>query len=158
MNHDIYKRRVKDVLSKDVVSVSSGDSVHEALELMVQNRVSALPVIDARDKCIGVLSTSDFVTLACELDEELNTARSSDVTHQWLIDHLADHDMGRRRIEELMTETVESISPEATLVQASREMLRHRVHRLPVLDAKGRLLGVISTMDILQAFVETAPA
>jgi CBS domain-containing protein len=42
-------------------------------------------------------------------------------------------------------------------VQAASDMLRERVHRLPVVDEQGRLLGIISMSDVLRAFVECAP-
>ena len=47
--------RVKDVMSKHVVAISPADTLHEALELIVENRVSALPVVDGRERCVGML-------------------------------------------------------------------------------------------------------
>ena len=44
--NNIYERRVKDVMSRDVVTISAGDTIHEALALMGENRVSALPVVN----------------------------------------------------------------------------------------------------------------
>jgi CBS domain-containing protein len=53
-----------------------------------------------------------------------------------------------------MTSPVASIGPEATLVDAARAMLRHRVHHLPVVDDEQRLVGIVSTMDLLSGFVD----
>ncbi len=63
MAHSIQQRRVKDIMSRDVVTLDPEDKITEALELLVANRVSALPVVDKRKKCIGILSTSDLIDL-----------------------------------------------------------------------------------------------
>lgn len=83
--------------------------------------------------------------------------RGDEASYQWLQDNLAEHDLARRTVGELMTENVATVTAERTLPEAAREMLRHRVHRLPVVDKKGKLLGIISTMDVLKAFADGAP-
>ena len=81
----------------------------------------------------------------------------SDVSRAWLIEKLSRNDLGQQKISQRMTASVASISPEVTLTAAASEMLRHRVHHMPVLDEHQRLLGIVSTMDVLSAFVEGAP-
>jgi CBS domain-containing protein len=158
MAKDPYKQRVKDVVSKDVVAVDSDDTIADVLTLMMENRVSVLPVVDRRQRCVGILSTTDLVGLNHELHEELyDLGRAGEVSRQWLIEKLAEHSLGRRKAKDLMTTTVVAVGPETPLAQAAREMLRHRVHRLPVVGGQRRLLGIISMTDILAAFVEGAP-
>jgi CBS domain-containing protein len=70
---------------------------------------------------------------------------------------VAEQDFGRRHVHELMTEVVETVSPDATLAAAARAMLHHQVHRLPVVNERQRLVGIISTTDILGAFVDGVP-
>ncbi len=146
--------RVKDVMSKEVVSVYPDDTLHEALELIVQNRISGLPVVNGNGHCVGMLSTTDLIDLTHELDDELhNIGRGGQTGHQWLLEQLAEA-LGSERVSEQMTENVATIRPEATLPQAAAEMLRNRVHRLPVTDQDNRLLGIVSTMDILGAVAD----
>ena len=79
MVKDVALVRVQDVMSRDVVSVGLNDTLHAALELIVENRVSALPVVNGRGQCVGMLSTSDLIDLTHELDDELqNIGRPSD--------------------------------------------------------------------------------
>jgi CBS domain-containing protein len=145
------------VLTKEVVAVNADDTVREALRLMVENRVSVLPVVNGRDACVGVLSATDLIGLARDLNEELSGMEEADFTPQSLIDQVAEQDFGRRRVHELMTESVETVGPEASLAAAARAMLRHQVHRLPVVNERQRLVGIVSTTDILAAFVDGAP-
>lgn len=158
MTIDPYRRRVADVLSKDIVSIPANGTVRDALALMVENRVSALPVVDKRGSCQGILSATDVVELALELDEDLrDVGRSHDESQRWILQRLSEHDMDQRNVQEVMTTAVTTVPLDAPLYSAAREMLRHRVHRLPVVDTQERLVGIVSTMDILAAFVDGSP-
>jgi CBS domain-containing protein len=145
------------VLTKEVVAVNADDTVQEALRLMVENHVSALPVVNGKEVCVGILSATDLMGLTRDLNEDLSEMQVADFTPQSLIDQMAEQDFGRRRVHELMTEVVETVGPEATLAAAARAMLRHQVHRLPVVSERGRLVGIISTTDVMAAFVDGAP-
>lgn len=154
MTTSVYQQRVKDVVSRDVVAIHAADNVHEALVLLTENRVSALPVVDGHDRCVGMLSTTDLIDLTREIDDEIEElSRDDGISREWLVDRLKSH-VGDTNVMDLMTDNAASVDPERPLVDAAREMLRHRVHRLPVVDQRGRLQGIISTMDILRAFVE----
>ena len=146
----VQSMRVRDVMSKEVVYVDSADSVQVALDLMAENRVAALPVVNGKRHCIGMLSTSDLVDVARDLsDDLLHLDELSSLTGSWLVNKLGD-DFGEKQLKDLMSYDVETISQEATIGTAAREMLRHQVHRLPVVDDHDRLIGIVSTMDILE--------
>lgn len=158
MTSDPYRRRVKDVLSKEVVAVQTDDSLQDALTLMQENRVSALPVVNGKGSCIGIISISDLVDMTREMGELLRGMDHLDVPSQELLDRLSENDLARQTVGDAMTESVASIGPDAPLQDAAREMLRHKVHRLPVVNHKdNHLLGLVSTMDILVAFVDGSP-
>ena len=158
MSHDVYERRVKEVMSRDLVTIDSGDSVHEAIQLMAENKVAALPVVDRHGKCIGFLSSSDLVEVTRDVDAGLSELETTDQP-VWgaYLDKLNDH-VGHQPVMDLMSETVISVAPETLLFDAASLMLREHIHRVPVIDAERHLLGIISMTDILQAFVESAPA
>lgn len=157
MTKQVYKQRVKNVMSRDVVTINARDTVREALELMLENKVSALPVLDTRGRCIGILSTSDFVDVTYDLDEGVDGAdHQSEVWWTIFMRNVSDR-VGQQSVMDLMTEDVISTEPDALLVRAAGTMLRERVHRLPVVDNQKRLLGIISTTDVLKAFVDCSP-
>jgi CBS domain-containing protein len=157
MSSDLYGQLVKDVMSKDVVTIAANALVHDALDLMVENKVSALPVVEKRGSCIGIISTSDFVSVSDELDGGLNEVEHrSEVWWEMLVQQFGER-LGQQSVLDLMTEDVVSISPDESLVQAARSMLRERVHHLPVLDENRKVRGIISMTDILRAFVQSAP-
>ena len=151
-----HSMRAKDVMSRDVVSISANETLHVALELMGENRVAALPVVDRRDHCLGMLSASDLVDVTRELDDDLERLDGVDgMARGWLVDNLGQG-LGNQKIDELMSESVATVGPETPLAEVAREMLRHRVHRLTVTDESDRLVGIVSTMDLLSAFANGA--
>ena len=155
---NIYQQRIKDIMSREVVTLNAADTIHEALVLMGENRVSALPVVDNHNHCVGILSTSDLVDMTRDVDDDLHQLDLVDLsTRRFLVDKLANS-MGAEQVQTFMSEKVATVGPETSIGHATREMLRNRVHHLPVVDRNDHVIGIISTMDILSEFADGAPA
>ncbi len=147
-------RRVKDIMSRDVVTLDVSDKIHDALDLLVSNRVSALPVVDKRKHCVGILSTTDLIDFTRDVDDDLRQIDELDPSsRRWLVDKLLKS-VGNEMVGTYMTEDVATVSLESTLAKAAHEMVRNRVHHLPVVDHQGQIAGIISTMDILAEFAD----
>ena len=145
--------RVKDLVVRDVISVRPDDPVNEAVTLMFENRVSAVPVVDQRGRCRGILSTTDLIGLLGKLNESPVEPDEMDRFAEEIADaNQRSARLGRRKVEEVMTPDVVTVGLEATVLEATREMLRNRVHRLIVVDQQQRVIGILSTMDLLEAF------
>jgi CBS domain-containing protein len=139
-----------------VVAVNPGDSIDEALQLMVENRVSALPVVDGHDRCVGVISSTDLLQLAQQLGGELEALQTTEgLAHALQIEKLEHSGFTDQSVQELMTPTAVEISPEESLVEAAASMVRNRVHHLAVTEKRHKLVGIISTMDILGALAHS---
>lgn len=152
MAKDIYDFRVKDIMSRDVVTLDASDTIHDALEMLVANRVSALPVVDKRMHCVGIISTTDLVDFTSDIEDDLHQIDELDPsTRRWLVDKLV-RTLGDESVGTYMTEDVATVKLETSLTDAAREMVRNRVHHLPVTDSQERLVGILSTMDILSEF------
>lgn len=153
MTTDINAYRVKDAMTTFIISVAPDDTIHDALTLMAEYRVTVLPVTDSRNRCVGILSTSDLIDPTRAVEEEiLDIERVSERSRQWLIDKLTQEHIKQRKVRDLMTGAVVVVDREMPIVTAVGEMLRHRVHHLPVVDDKQKVLGIISTMDVLSVF------
>lgn len=157
MSHGIYDRKVSDIMTRDVVTLAAGGTVHEALSLMGENRVSAIPVVDHAGKCIGIISTTDLVDMTRDVDDDLYQLDLVDATsRRFLIDRLA-HSLGNESIETYMSESLVTVYPESTLATATKRILKAGVHHLPVVDKHDRLVGIVSSLDILAEFADAAP-
>ncbi|HHM12443.1 MAG TPA: CBS domain-containing protein [Planctomycetaceae bacterium] len=150
---DVYKLTVGDVMSTDLVTIDAADTVHDALQVMTENGVAALPVLDAEGRCIGMLSTTDFVEMTRDLESGLEALEQEDqLLFGQIVAQLAEGS-GHQRVVDVMSDSVITARASDSLVSAASTMLDEGVHRLPVLDEEGRLVGILSTTDILEAFV-----
>ncbi len=144
---------LKDVYSSDVVSIDPQDTLRKALDVMVENHVSALPVVDGRGRCLGVISVTDLLGMTKDLSDELNAlSESGGFDHEVLVQKLEHADLLTEQVQSLMSTDVVSVQADSTIQQAARRMLENRVHRLVVLNSDRQVVGVVSTMDLLAAF------
>ena len=157
MAADVYRQRVQDVMVSDLVTVSADDTLDEALTLLVDNGVSVLPVITWRRQCVGVLSATDIVGLTQELGESTGELALGGERRAPFLEHLRREGFGSRKVKELMSDRIVSVTPETSLAAAARQVVQHHVHRLIVLDEEEKIIGVVSTIDILQAFADAEP-
>jgi CBS domain-containing protein len=154
---DVYKLHVRDVMVSDVVSIRPQEPVTAALRLMLENRVSALPVVDRNDRCVGVISATDLLQLANQLGGELEALEHAEGLSRELLERQLERTgFSGQVVQEVMTHQAVSVRPDATLVQAAAAMVKNRIHRLAVTDAKGLLLGIVSTIDILRALAQSS--
>jgi CBS-domain-containing membrane protein len=141
------KPTVSDVMTRDVVTVDALAPFKEVVRLMQEHRVSALPVVDDDDVLVGIVSEGDLI-----LREDPGLVGGG---HLFESRHrAADRAKAAGKLaHELMTTPVISVAPDASLGEAARRMHRNEVKRLPVVDAEGRLVGIVSRADLLRGFL-----
>ena len=142
--------KAKDVMTPNVLTVSQDASVLEAVRLMLQRKISGLPVIDASGALVGMVSEGDFLRRS-----ELGTQRQHPRWIEFLMGagRLADeyvHASGRK-VREIMTQAVYSVTEEAPLEEIVALMERRRIKRVPVLNGN-TLTGIITRSNLLRAF------
>ncbi|MFD9219185.1 CBS domain-containing protein [Streptomyces sp. NPDC060064] len=137
---------VSDVMSSPVVAVDRSAPFKEIVETLATWKVSALPVLDAERIVVGVVSAADLLP-----KEEFRGNNPSRVEQVHRLADLAK--AGATTAAQLMSSPAVTIHGEAPLVQAARKMAVDHVKRLPVVDAEGRLQGVVSRSDLLKVFL-----
>ena len=154
MISSVQKRRVREVMSREIVSLHADATIHEALSTMVENSVTALPVVDSRDRCVGIFTTTDLLDLTWDVEDDVYQMDVVDpISRRLLVDKLTQS-LGNETVSSYMSEDVSTVGCETTLAMAARDMLRSHVHHLPVVDDKDRLVGIVSTTDILAEFAD----
>ena len=125
--------RAKDVMCEKVLSVAADTSVLDAAKLLVNCRVSAMPVVDKAGTMIGIVSEADLMG-----DAE---------------DYVAAYE-GRptRKASDVMTKDVITASEDTTISQVARLMKARNIKRIPILR-NGALVGIISRVDILRGLI-----
>jgi CBS domain-containing protein len=134
---------VKDVMTAEVVAVRRDTTFKELAAALRQHRVSAFPVVDDRDRVIGVVSEADM--LAKEA-----------MTEPGVVSELLHHSDVRKAegltAGALMTHQVVTVSPDDSIEQAARMMHFLKVRQLPVVNSGGELVGIVSRSDLLSVF------
>jgi len=142
------KSTVKDVMTTRVIFVRKGASFREMAATLREHRISAFPVLDDDRKVIGVVSEADLLTKQA-LDS------GEDGMPGMITGLLRYREQGKARgitAADLMTSPPVTVRPEDTVEHAARLMYMRRVKRLPVVNAAGRLVGIISRADVLSVF------
>lgn len=139
--------KVRDLMTTDPITTTSGTLLKDAARLMVQTKVSGLPVVDD-GRLVGIVTEGDFLRQEANRDQPYRFS---------LLDALFGDDPtppAAETVGEVMSEQVLTVSPDASLSEAARIMANRRVKRLPVLDDDGTLIGVISRADVVNAFTK----
>jgi CBS domain-containing protein len=146
--------QVRDVMTRKVISVTDDDSILAAARLMLQNRISGLPVLDAGGNLVGVVTEGDFLRRG-----EIGTQRARPAWLEFLLGagRLADeyvHAFGRK-VSEIMTADPICVTEDDSLRTVVELMERGRVKRLPVIR-DGRLIGIVSRANLVRTVVGLA--
>ncbi len=138
--------RVSDVMTTKVVSVTRNASYKQVAQLLHEHHLTALPVLTPEGQVAGVVSEADL------LRKQERHERSG---HRpgWQLSPAVRAKMQARSAAGLMTAPAITIGPDAVLGTAARLMSLHRIKRLPVVDADGKLTGIVSRADLLRAFL-----
>ncbi|MFF5211078.1 CBS domain-containing protein [Streptosporangium sp. NPDC000396] len=140
---------VKDVMTWRVISVGEDTCFKNITELLITHAISAVPVVDGDGHVIGIVSEADLLHKE-EFREQFHGENYRPPGQR------RGADKARGEVaRELMTAPVVTVSMDAPVVAASRLMEHHGVKRLPVVDGRGRLVGVLSRHDVLKVFVRS---
>jgi CBS domain-containing membrane protein len=137
---------VADVMNKQVITVGAHQAMAQVAQVFLRHEISAAPVIDESGRFVGMLSATDFLRRDAQtLEPRLGLADHGQA--------LVIRDCGPDMACAYMTTAVQTASPRTPLIQAAMMMTAVHIHRLPVLDAEQRLIGMMSTMDVTAALV-----
>lgn len=114
--------------------------------------VKALMVIDGQTMVVGIVSMGDI--LKAVFPPYMGAAELGDFTWDGMVEDMA-RKVGGRKVSEIMTRKVISVSEDAPLMECIDHMLKHGVKRLPVLDREGRVAGIIYERDMFYAITRT---
>jgi CBS domain-containing protein len=146
--------KAADVMTHNVISVQPETTILQAAGLMLQHRISGLPVVDSDGQLVGIVTEGDFLRRV-----ETGTQRKRARWVEFLVGpgRLAEEYVrsSSRRVEDVMTQSVHTIGEDTPLSDAVELMERHRIKRLPVLRDH-KLVGIVSRANLLHALASLA--
>jgi CBS-domain-containing membrane protein len=138
--------RVRDVMTADVVTAGRNMPYKQTAKLMTDQRVSAVPVVAKGGRVIGMVSEADVLRKA----ERRPWRWGGRLSGRARRDRAK---AGARTAGQLMTSPAITIHPDASLSAAARLMNAHHMRRLPVVNAAGDLVGIVSRRDLMKVFL-----
>jgi len=140
--------RVEEIMTHTVTTVHPEAPLAEVVEKLLDKDYTALPVVDASGRVVGIISDTDLLERGdMEVSLSLKKAVDPDLARALIarLRHVT------KTVAQVMTPEPVTIAPHASLSEAARLMSKKKLKRLPVVDADGRLLGVLGRLDILTA-------
>jgi CBS domain-containing protein len=147
------------IMTTNVISARPDDTVAKVANLLAANHISAVPVCDADDKLVGMLSEGDLMR---------PFSTETEVRRAWWLRMLAEGTelapeflayvrQDQRRAKDLMSTEVVSVGEGTSAREMADLMTRHRIKRVPVLR-DGKVVGIVARADLVRAIAHTPDA
>jgi len=147
----------KDIMTKKVITIKKDASIEELSAVLLENKISGVPVTDENGNLIGIVTEADIIVKDTDLHfpryfklldaiiylESLNRFRDN------LKKHLAT------KVEDIMTAKVRTIEPDTPVSEIAEIMLDKRINRLPVVESGGSIVGIVTRADIVKSMILT---
>ncbi|MFA5014897.1 MAG: CBS domain-containing protein [Actinomycetota bacterium] len=145
----------KNIMTKKVITINKNASVEKLSELLLKNKISGVPVVDDDGKLVGVATEGDLIVKDSDLHfpryfklldsiiylESLNKFKSN------LKKYLGT------KVEDIMTAKVITVRENTLVSEVANIMIRNNVNRVPVLNSKDDLAGIITRADIVKSMI-----
>ena len=119
----------KNIMTTDVISVKKNTSIGDAVDLLVENNVTGLPVVDDDMNLVGIISEKDMLSL------------------------LSEPESSAGKVEDYMTKDAVSFEQGEDLIAICECLVNNNFRRVPIVD-DGRLVGIVSRRDIIKYILE----
>jgi CBS-domain-containing membrane protein len=129
------KMKARDIMTGGVLTIQDNATVDEARSMLMEEDISALPVLNQESDLVGIVTQTDFFNLNNWFQKQV------EVNANFLAD---------MKVRDVMTRQVVTLVEESTLEEVTRAMVNHGVHRVLIANEE-KIMGVISTLDVLKA-------
>jgi CBS domain-containing protein len=133
------RTRVRDIMSSPAITVSPDTTLPAANALMKEKEIRHLPVLE-QGRLVGIVSRGDL------REASISASINAD---QYELHFL----LNKLTVGKLMTRRVRTVTPDALVVDAADLMTEHKIAGLPVVDAEGAMVGIITESDLLKMLV-----
>jgi CBS domain-containing protein len=149
------KMRAKEIMNRNVITVNQEMTVDEVVKILLEHRISGVPVLDEAGKVTGIVSETDLIyreknlhipSFISILQGIVFLESTKDLEHQV-------KKMAAYKVKDVMTKNVITVSEETDLNRIVDIIIDQKVNRLPVVDREGKLLGIITRSDILKHII-----
>ncbi|MBW6463648.1 MAG: CBS domain-containing protein [Bacillota bacterium] len=144
--------QVKDIMTTDVITVSTGDSVELCAKLMQEHNISGLPVLSEAGRVAGIVTEGDLIRRASRIKAPGYLEILGGLIYLGSPKKFVEELQRAMSLEagQLMSKDVIFVDPEDGVEKAATLMVEKNISRLPVIDDGGKLVGILSRRDIMK--------
>lgn len=135
---------VKNWMSKNVITVGINDSISDAIKILIKQKIRILPVMD-REKLVGIIT-----------DRDLKRASASDATS--LDVHELHFLLNKIKVKDVMSENPMTVPLDFTVEETSEILLKNKISGVPVVNANGSIVGIITQSDLFRVMISLTGA
>ena len=148
--------QARDVMVSPVVTVGPTATVRQVAQILLDRRISAVPVVDAENKVLGIVSEGDLLHRAESATERSPSwwLRLLTGDAQLATDYVKSHAI---KVQDIMTRDVATAAPETPLHEIAMVLEERQIKRIPILNKEGQLVGIVSRANLLQAIASAGP-
>lgn len=145
----------KEIMTTDVVSVNKEATITEVASLLIKHKVSGLPVVDEERRVVGMVTEGDLIHQDAKLHTPAFLEILGGVIYLENPQRVAKdlEKMTATKVMAIMTGKVYTVKENASIEDIATLMVERQVNRIPVVDADGRLAGIVSRQDLVKAMI-----
>lgn len=145
-------KTVAEIMTADPITVSPETSLQEAIRILVEKKISGLPVVNSQGKLVGIISETDLTWQATGVDTPPYIMFLDSVIY---LQNPAKHNQEIHKalgqtVEEAMSDRPVTIKGNQLVREAARIMHEKKIRRLPVVDEQSKLIGIITQGDVIR--------
>jgi CBS domain-containing protein len=152
---EVKEMLAKDIMTREVITVKAHDQVDEVARLLVEHRISGIPVIDEEGHVIGIVTEKDLIIKASELRVPFYVTLFDSII--FLENPIRfKNDLKKYtavNVEDAMTESVVVVEEDTKVSDVVKLMQNKRINRVPVVS-HGKLVGIITRNDVIKSMVK----
>jgi CBS domain-containing protein len=149
------EQTVKDIMVKEVIAIQKDASVEELSSLLIENKISGVPVVDKNGKLVGIATEGDLIIK----DSDLHFPRYFKLLDGIIyLDSLNKFKKNLKKylgtkVEDVMTTDIKTVKEDTPVSEAANLMIRYNINRLPVMDEKDNMTGIVTRADIVRSMI-----
>jgi len=149
---------VADIMERDPIAVGRDDDVESVIRVLREHELPGVPVVDGSRNLVGIITENDLILRDEQAD--LHLPHHLDIMGGVIYLESMKHFEERikkafaSKAEDMMTPNPITVTPDAPVEEAARLIAKHKHNRLPVVDDDGRLVGVVTRLDVLDAITD----
>ncbi|MCA9136132.1 MAG: CBS domain-containing protein [Planctomycetales bacterium] len=140
---------VGSLMQRHVITLDETDTVRDAIDRMVENHVSSLPVVNTDGQPVGVVSITDLLKSVQGADPMFDDQLTSLEARYWLSDFIRGK-FGDKEVTAMMSELPVTARYDDPVGEVAQLMLQHQVHHIPVVSENKKLVGMVSSIDFVR--------